>query len=274
MHEIGIYEKALNPAMDIFNKIEEVSRLGFKGIEISIDGSNLKPYTWDSSMRKEILSCLSHHNLKIFSICLSAHRYFGLAIHIPEMRKFALSLLIDTIIFARDLHCDTVLVSGYDTCNTIPPSNSWELYKMAIVEALKVAEKYEIELAIENVDGNFINSAQKAKTMVEEIDHPNLKIYLDLANAKAHGFDPVDEIATAGTHIGRIHAKDCIGSDFKCNALLGSGEVDFVECFKALGRVQFKGKIILENWYENEYDMEKYIKDKNYLENLIHTYLS
>ena len=73
------------------------------------------------------------------------------------------------------------------------------------------------------------------------------RVCLDLGNTRAMGLEPEKEIMQLGTRICHVHVKDRpVGGP---NVLLGDGDVNFHETFRALRTVGYGGPLILETSY-------------------------
>jgi L-ribulose-5-phosphate 3-epimerase len=73
------------------------------------------------------------------------------------------------------------------------------------------------------------------------------RVCLDLGNVRAMGLKPEEEIRKLGDRIGHVHIKDrSVGGP---NVLLGDGDVDFEESFRALQAVGYRGPLVLETAY-------------------------
>ena len=105
-----------------------------------------------------------------------------------------------------------------------------------------------------DVRSRRIETDLDAPTLVEWVDsqgESSLKVYYDLGNAVAEGFDPVSEILLLGKRIAGVHIKD--RSLKGGNVPLGTGGVDFEACIEALKKVGYNRPLILETVRGNEY---------------------
>jgi hexulose-6-phosphate isomerase len=270
---IGIYEKALNPKLDIVKKIRFAAELGYDGIQLAVDGLNLMPLTWDQSLISQVTRVADKENIHIISVSLSAHRYYGLADPDVRIQSFAVDLLIKAIHLAKNLGAEDIMLAGYDVCNTAPPENSWNIYRDNLKKVVHFAEKNKIKLAIENVDGPFINNCEKAMQMITEIDSDCLQIFFDMANCLASGFDPLEQLAIGASKINKIHAKDTVNASYRSNIPLGIGDVNFPGIFSKLAAIKFRGAIIIENWYEGDMCIERNRNNLQFLRKLVAEYL-
>ena len=104
-------------------------------------------------------------------------------------------------------------------------------------------EAANISLAIEPLgpqEGNFLNHAYQARTMIERIDSPNVRLHLDVKAMSSEG-PPMDQIIKDHADLLiHFHANDP-------NKLgPGMGEVDQAPIFKALHQIGYSGWVSVE----------------------------
>lgn len=115
--------------------------------------------------------------------------------------------------------------------NALP--SAWRDLTASIEEVLEVAEVHGVTLGIEPETNNVVNSAAKARKLLDEIASPNLKIILDAANLFHPGETPrMKEILTEafdllGRDIVLAHAKDLDRDCQAGNLTLGQGVLDW-----------------------------------------------
>src|ERR1035437_9761860 len=103
-----------------------------------------------------------------------------------------------------------------------------------IVEALRAlanqAARHHAIIALENEHACNIGTGVETARLLAALDHPNLKVVWDPANALVCGETPFpDGYRTIPPHrIAHVHAKDCTVYDHKATWLaLGEGAVDW-----------------------------------------------
>ena len=100
-------------------------------------------------------------------------------------------------------------------------------------------EEYSINLCLETT-----LPASELTVLMGEIQYPNIKIYYDLGNSIPLKYNAAEDIRRLSKWIGGIHVKDRDSSGE--NVILGTGLVDFKECFQALKEINYEGTYILE----------------------------
>jgi sugar phosphate isomerase/epimerase len=131
---------------------------------------------------------------------------------------------------------------------------AWKDLLRSIQTALIAAEKYNLTLAFEPERENVINSASRARKLLDELSNPRLGIIVDPANLIFAGCNQrqiLDEaFAQLSDAITIAHAKDRDPDFNPCAA--GKGILDFryyIQCLKQSG---FTGSLILHGLEEKE----------------------
>jgi L-ribulose-5-phosphate 3-epimerase len=122
-----------------------------------------------------------------------------------------------------------------------------------VVEALRdlteQAAREGLIIGIENEHACNVATAKEAARVLAAIDHPNLQLVWDPANAYVSGETPYpDGFALLPAHrIGHVHAKDCTMEGHQAHwCELGKGEVDWTGQMAALQNSGYQGFIHLE----------------------------
>ena len=128
----------------------------------------------------------------------------------------------------------------------------------ASTKALTTADKHDITLGIEPETANVIDSARKARRILDELKSPRLKIILDPANLFRRGDLPrmrevLDEaFDLLGGDIVLAHAKELGGDGQAGHRGLGTGVLDWEHYLSLLQRARFTGPIIMHGFAEKE----------------------
>lgn len=126
--------------------------------------------------------------------------------------------------------------------------DSWRDLLTAMAAAVELADRHDIELGIEPELANVVNSAEKARRLIDEIGSPRLKIVLDPANLfETAPVASQRDIVSAAVDLlaDRIvmgHAKDRTASGAFTAA--GRGVLDYPHYLSCLRRVGFDGPLV------------------------------
>jgi sugar phosphate isomerase/epimerase len=138
-----------------------------------------------------------------------------------------------------------------DQWNAHPDNNTLEAWRdllEAMGTAIEIADRYDVDLGIEPELANVINSATKARQLIDELKSPRLKIVLDPANLfEVETQEEQQTIVSAAIdlladRIVMAHAKDR-SSDGRF-ATAGKGVLDYNHYLRRLSAIGFEGSLV------------------------------
>lgn len=135
---------------------------------------------------------------------------------------------------------------------------AWEDLVVSMRQAVEVAEEYQVTLAFEPEVANVVDSAIKARRIIEQIGSPYLKVVMDGANIFHAGELPrmremLDEaFALLGEHIAFAHAKDLDRDGEAGHLAAGKGLLDYDQYLSLLNDVDPDIPIVLHGLSEAE----------------------
>ncbi len=126
--------------------------------------------------------------------------------------------------------------------------DAWRDLLDAMNAAVEIAERHDVDLGIEPELANVVNSAARAKRLIEEIGSARVKIVLDPANLfeVATAAEQRDIVSAAvdllGDRIAMTHAKDRTADGAFTTA--GQGVLDYPHYLDRLKRAGFDGALV------------------------------
>ena len=258
---IGIYEKAL-PASDNWSeKLATAKAAGYDFVEMSIDesGERLERLDWSADMRAVFRTAVANSGISVPSMCLSGHRRYPFGSADPDVRKKAKEIMEKAIKFALDVGIRTIQLAGYDVYYEKSTKESREQFFNGIDAAAELASRVQVMLAMEIMDYPLMNSISRWMKYAERIRTPWFQVYPDVGNLSAWMNDVPWELEIGIGRITGIHLKDTIAvgpgepGQFR-DVPFGSGCVDFVELFRTLTRLHYRGSFLIEMWTEKAED--------------------
>lgn len=115
----------------------------------------------------------------------------------------------------------------------------------------ETAEKYGVDIGIENVWNWFLADPVAMKTFVDQFNHCRVGCYFDVGNCVINGF-PEHWIDILGHRVKAVHFKnyarndDCGGGLHGFGEDLLAGDVNWGEVVSALGRINYDGPVTAE----------------------------
>ncbi len=205
-------------------------KIGFQGIELSLGRppvDNKLPLDNDELLA-QYLDQLRTHHIGLVDLCLDI-----LHANCLKNDKLAQKWVMDAIRIAGKLGVKTILMPCAFKCGPV----GGEILALGDVlkELAPHAEKAGVVLGLED----FLSAEDNVRVM-ERSKSNAVKVFYDVGNSDAHGFDVVKEIRWLGKdRICTIHLKD--GQNY-----LGEGKINFPEVVRAIADIGYRGYLSLE----------------------------
>jgi L-ribulose-5-phosphate 3-epimerase len=252
MLPIGIYEKALPYKLTWCERLEMAAAAGFGFVEMSVDESDerLARLDWSTGERRELREAIAGSGVPILTMCLSGHRRWALGSASLGVRERGLDIMRKAIHFCADTGIRIIQLAGYYVYYEPHAPDSILRYRDGLAQGLEWASQAGVMLALENVDGNDVDSITKAMLFVDELNSPWFQVYPDVGNLAEHGLDVCLELERGRGHLVGVHAKDTRPGEPR-RVPFGKGTVPFVDAFRKLAEMRYMGPVMLEMWNDD-----------------------
>lgn len=141
------------------------------------------------------------------------------------------------------------IVRVFSYWRVVEPEAVFERVVDALQDLADKAGRHGLIIGLENEHACNIATAQETACVLAAIDHENLQVVWDPANAYVSGEKPFPTgyRMLDTTRIAHVHAKDCTLEDHRSTWVeLGQGEVDWEGQFDALAEDGYSGYVHLE----------------------------
>jgi len=259
---IGIYEKALPFNVDWPERLATAKEVGFDFVEISIDESDerLSRLDWPAKERAGLQAAIADSGVPIITMCLSGHRKYPLGSADAATRQRAFDIMEKAVDFAVDIGIRVIQLAGYYVYYEPHTEHSLPRYQEGLAQGLEWASKAGVMLALENVDGNDVDSVTQAMYFVNTFNSPWFQVYPDIGNLSEHSLDVCAELELARGHIVGLHVKDTVPGEPR-RVPFGQGTVPFVAAFRKLAEMNFTGPVLLEMWNDDSPDSLRIVQE-------------
>ncbi|TDQ59371.1 L-xylulose 5-phosphate 3-epimerase [Mesocricetibacter intestinalis] len=256
-HKLGIYEKALPKNIHWCDRLSAAKVCGFDFVEMSIDETDerLARLDWTKAQRIELVRHILDSGITIPSMCLSAHRRFPFGSRDSAIREKAREIMQKALCLAVDLGIRTIQLAGYDVYYEPRDKRTEQNFQAGLEWAVELAAAHQVTLSMEIMDTEFMSSISRWKKWDSLIRSPWFTLYPDLGNLSAWNDNVAEQLRLGIDKISAIHLKDTYkvgphyGGQFR-DVPFGKGCVNFVECFKILAQLNYRGAFLIEMWTE------------------------
>jgi sugar phosphate isomerase/epimerase len=153
-----------------------------------------------------------------------------------------------------------------------PDTNSpeaWRALTDSLDVALQGAQEHDVILGVEPEISNVVDSAHKARRLLDEMRSPHLKVVMDAANLFHSGELPEmrqvleEAFDLLGSDIVLAHAKDLSHDGEAGHEAAGTGVLDYDQYIGLLGSSHYDGALILHGLSEDQVDTSvAFLRDK------------
>jgi sugar phosphate isomerase/epimerase len=145
------------------------------------------------------------------------------------------------------------IIRVFSYWRSVQPHACFDFVVAALRNLADQASKYDVIIGIENEHACNIGTGAEAAEVLKALDHPNLKLVWDPANAVVGGENAMRDgyPKLPVSRIQHVHAKDCTMNGHKPNwCRIGDGVVGWREQVDALVRDGYRGWISLETHWQ------------------------
>jgi len=221
MFELGFSTYAMK-MLDPYSAVRVISESNYKYIEICIaDEWPTTPSKFDKNSQRQLVKLINDCGL------ISMHT-FGF-LDVCDKSEKNLDKIKMKFDMANEINNSSTAPIITSTLGRSAPS--WETGKELVSQSLSdlgdLASEYELTLAVEPHAGTDFESPEKAQWLINDINHKNISIDLDLSHFIVEGHDMEKSIAMCADIASVIHVKD----GYKVNddihyCLTGDGQIN------------------------------------------------
>lgn len=140
------------------------------------------------------------------------------------------------------------IIRVFSYWRTVEPEACFDRIVDALRALAEQAASRGVTIGLENEHACNIGTGAETARVLQALDHPNLKVVWDPANAFVAGERPMDGYRKLPVaRIAHVHAKDCTVENHQATWLeLGTGSIPWIEQIEALAKDGYAGWISLE----------------------------
>ncbi|CAN5857737.1 hypothetical protein BH10CHL1_BH10CHL1_31720 [soil metagenome] len=222
-----------------------LAEMGVRAIEIVVDeGANSAENLL--AHQAEIQALLTKYGMIVPSVASALFWRYNLGVKDASVRQHAIEIIEGMARVAQAYGAGVVLiVAGQQEAHT-PFAQTWNNAVAAIQQVAQVAEQLGVQIGVENVGSNFLDSPGEMAQFLADVNRPNVGSYLDLGNAMAvlNGYPENWCTALAGKIV-CVHVKDYdrhSGRSVNC----GQGQLPWGEVLPVLKECGYDGYLFIE----------------------------
>ncbi len=241
----------------IFEAVERIAALGYKGVELLADAPHMYADTFTSEDVGRLEAVLSKTGLSVANInANTAVGYYGrgfweplfepsLAHPDPELRQWRLNYSKKCVDFAAALGAKNISVTSGRCVADTSPAESLRYLTESLEELLAYAEARNVNIGMEYEPGLLVERADELLSLIASLDSNRFGVNLDLGHSHVLGEAPHEVISAFGGRIFHIHIEDIRGGKHY-HLIPGRGDMDFDVLFNEVRSVGYTGRLTVE----------------------------
>ena len=239
----------------ISQSIRFAKEAGFDGIELSLDEKGELSLESTDNDLLAIKKEADQNGLAIHSLATGLYWFYSLTADDESERNKAMAVAKKQIETAKILGATSVLIVpggvGVDFVEGWKTVRYDIVYERALAafNLLKgTAEKYEIQIGIENVGNKFLISPLEMRDFIDAVDSPNVGAYLDVGNVIYTMGYPEHWIEILGNRIRKVHFKDYRRAAGGLHGFVDllAGDVDWISVMASFEKIGYDGWVTAE----------------------------
>jgi deoxyribonuclease-4 len=230
---------------DAVTTMRRLRAIGYRDFDIFLTPPSFWPIDMSAGDRSRMMSQLKAEDIRIESINFPNYDY-NPAAPTQVMRDFSYKMLADQIPICSELGIPRfIVIPGRYGISSPAREVGIGWLRACFDKLLPLAERYNVQLVIENVPSTVLPSMGQIVDFVSSYDHPSLAICYDVANAEFAGDDHIEQITRAAKWLVQVHISDATRTRWAHDPI-GMGSIDFRSVGTCLQSIGFSSVAINE----------------------------
>jgi L-ribulose-5-phosphate 3-epimerase len=236
---------------ELFDAVELLAEIGYRGVAITIDHNALPPYGKHTPQRiarlRRVLDRLNMRSvIETGSRFLLNPRQKHEPTLLSELRRQRIDFYKYAIECAAQLGSDCVSLWSGVLQEPIAREMAMDRLVDGLREVVDYAARHGVVIGFEPEPGMLIDSMRAFESLLPRIDAPNLRLTLDVGHLHCQGETPIDAVIRrwAGRLV-NVHIEDMRRGRHE-HLMFGEGEIDFPPVLQSLKEVGYTGGVYVE----------------------------
>jgi len=236
----------------LFESLEKIAALGFRGVEIMGDRPHLYPPDFGTADLSRIKKDLRKYDLKVTN--LNSFTLFAVGdTYLPswiepekERRDIRIRHTLDCMKVAKDLGCGNISIPPGGPLNNLSRKEAMALFHKGLEQVILKAEELNVKILVEPEPDLLMENTEEFMSFIKDIQSPMVGLNFDIGHFFCAGENPVSAFEALFEYIGHVHLEDIAATRVHHHLIAGHGVIQFLDIFKAMVNLQYQGDISLE----------------------------
>jgi len=236
----------------IFESLEKIADLGFRGVEIMGDRPHLYPPDFQGSEMTRVKETLEQHNLKLtninsFTLYAVGDMYLPSWIEPDKKRRdIRIQHTADCLKAAAELDCKNISIPPGGPLNSLSRKAAMSLFHQGMEKVIPLAEELGVKILVEPEPDLLMENTAEFKSFIKDVKSPAVGLNFDIGHFFCAGEDPSAAFEELFEWIGHIHIEDIAENRSHNHLIAGHGAIQFPDILKTIARLDYQGDISLE----------------------------
>ncbi len=257
------------------NSIREISKIGYKGVEILCDIPHAYPPQFSEEQAKKIKNLISDLNIGISNLNAFTLYAIGNVYHPSwieadnKLREIRVKHTVDCIYLARKLGAKNLSTEPGGPINrqktALESSALLKIFADGLKKVKHIAEENSIKILVEPEPSLLIENSQQFLQLMKIICSDYIKLNFDIGHFYCVKEDPSETILKLIDYIEHFHLSDISNNRVHYHLIPGLGSIDFEKIFDTIKKIGYKGFVTVELYPYQDNPIEVAKQAYNYL---------
>jgi len=258
----------------LWEAIEKVAQLGFRGIEIMCDRPHLYPPDYGEDKLARLKSLISQHDLKVTN--LNSFTLFAVGdTYLPswiepqeERREIRIQHTLRCLDLANFFGCKNISIPPGGPPANMARKEAISLFHRGLARVAPVAEELGIKILVEPEPELLLENTGEFKEFIKGVKSAAIGLNFDIGHFFCAGEDPSGAFEELFEWIGHVHLEDIAATRVHNHLILGHGAIQLSEVFKTMISLGYQKDVSLELYPYVDTPEEAGRESLNYLRSL------
>jgi len=236
----------------LFESLEKIAELGFRGVEIMCDRPHLYPPDFDPKMIFQLKEKLNNDNLKVtnlnsFTLFAVGDTYLPSWIETDKQRRdIRIQHTLECLKIADVLGCANISVPPGGPLAGMSRDAAMSLFHQGLEKVIPLAEELGVIILVEPEPDLLMENSVEFRSFIKDARSAAVGLNFDIGHFFCAGEDPVVAFEELYEWVGHVHLEDIAPSRIHNHLIPGLGAIEFLDIFNTMAKLEYQGDISLE----------------------------
>lgn len=236
----------------LYEAIEKIARIGFKGVEIMGDRPHLYPPDFGESQMERLNEVIARNKIKVTN--LNSFTLFAVGdTYLPswiepdkDRRDIRIRHTLDSLKIAKQLGCPCISVPPGGPLDGLSRPEAMQLFHQGLEQVVSLAEELGVMILVEPEPDLMIETTAQFKEFIKDVQSKAIGLNFDVGHFFCVGEDPKQAFEELFQWVGHVHLEDIDPNREHNHLIAGRGAIEFKEIFTSMAQLGYTGDISLE----------------------------